>query len=339
MKIRKVQLILVLAVVLCSFLLFSCAVSDSSLPTDSKAESQPGTKQYRVGMILTGPITDVSWNGPQYQGLKDIEKTGASIAYQENIDVSGVVDALRAYGDEGFDVIFLGTNFYEETALPITKEYPDITFFIINGTTTEDNVYSFQVADEQQGFLMGVVSALVTKSNKVAFVGGREITPIMNGMKGFIQGVEYVNKEVEALTIFTGTSTDVTASKETAKALLDQGADVIAPMCDNAGLGVVEAAEEANAYAVASGKGQNDVAPNAVLVTVGKNNGIAVTAAYNSFVSGNLKDKTLRFGAAEGVIYLSDWYKSADYLDDDIKSNVQSIFEDLVNGTIQVDRD
>ena len=58
--------------------------------------------------------------------------------------------------------------------------------------------------------------------------------------------------------------------------MIDAGADIVAPMCDNSALGVVEAAQEAGVYAVASGMGQNEVAPKAVLVTVVKNTGVAV---------------------------------------------------------------
>ena len=349
---NKVKPIAVVALILCAFMIVGCAKQESEIPAtetstagtvsaegtsgENQRNTEVDTKTYRVGMILSGPITDVGWNGPQYDGLREIEKMGAEIAYQESISVSDVADALYTYCDEGFDVIFLGTNYFEENALPIMAEYPNITFFIMNGTTTKDNVYSFQIADEQQGFMMGAIAAAATKSKNVGFVGGRESTPIMNGKAGFEQGVKYIDPNIAVNSIITGTNDDVTANKETAKAMIDAGADIVAPMCDNSALGVLEAAQEAGAYAVASGMGQNEVAPKAVLVTVVKNTGVAVKAAYEAFVNGELPSETLKMGANEGVIYLSDWYEAADGLSAEVKDKVMAAYAELAAGNIQI---
>lgn len=326
---------LFLASLLCISLLAGCGAPKTPAPADNNTDST--AEAHRVGMILSGPITDVSWNGPQYKGLQQIEAKGAEIAYQENVSVSDVSDALYTYCDEGFDVVFLGTNYYEETVLPIMAEYPTINFFIINGTTTTDNVHSFQVADEQQGFMMGVVAALSSQTKNVGFVGGREITPIFNGKSGFEQGVAYVNNGTTANTTITGTIEDVTANKETSKSMISEGADVLAPMCDNSGLGVVEAAQEAGVYAVASAEGQSAVAPNAVLLSVIKDNGIAVVAAYDAYLNKTLSNEALKLGAAEGVITLSDWYAPADFVSAEIKAQVATIYADLAAGKIQIE--
>ena len=293
--------------------------------------------EHKVACILSGPISDMSWNATAYSGMLEIEKMGAKIAYQENVENSSLADSISTYANEGFDVIFLSTNSYEDIGVQEAKNYPNVTFMIINGATTEGNVVSIQVADEHQGFMMGAIAALVAGEGQVGFVGGMEITPIINGGKGFEAGVKDVNEAIQVNSAMTGSMTDVNAAKETAKAMIDNGVTVVAPMADNASLGVLEAAQEGGVYAVASGLNQEEVAPDAVLISVVKDTAIAYKAAYQAYLDGTLATETNKMGAAEGVVFLSDWYGAADGLDQAIKDEVQKVYDDLAAGKISVD--
>ena len=250
--------VLILIVLMSIGMALGCS-SKQPKTSDPSGSEAPGTK-HKVALILSGPVSDMSWNATAYNGLKEIEKLGAEIAYQENVDNSSLADVINNYATGGYDLIFLSTNGYEDIGLKEAKNYPDVTFFIINGATTVDNVISVQVADEQQGFLMGAISALVAGEGQVGFVGGMEITPIINGSAGFEAGAKHVNESIAINSAMTGSMTDVNAAKETAKAMVGKGVTAISPMADNASLGVLEAAEEAVIFAVASGLNQETVA-------------------------------------------------------------------------------
>lgn len=280
----------------------------------------------------------MSWNYTAHQGLLKIEAMGAEISYQEKIDNSALPDCINTYASDGYDLIFLSTNSYEESAMQFVKDYPNTQFVIINGKTSVDNVTSYAVADEDQGFMQGVICASLTKSNKVGFVGAMEITPILNGRSGFEQGVKYVNSNVAVNAVMTGSFTDVAAAKETTTAMIESGADIVAPMCDNAALGVVEAAEDKGALAVASGEGQNTIAPNAVVCAVIKDTSIVYVQAYQDYLAGKLKGNTevLKLGAADGVVYLSDWYTAGSSISDDTKSAIQNAYQALSSGKVSI---
>lgn len=328
------SLILTLALVLS---LAACgSKDDESAPTNKGAES---AEAVRVACILSGPISDMSWNYTAHQGLLKIKAMGAEIAYQENVENSALPDCINTYASDGYDIVILSTNSYEEAALPIVKDYPDTQFIIINGQTTEGNVTSYAVADEDQGFMQGAICAALTESNKVGFVGAMEITPILNGRAGFEQGAKYVKPDVEVNAVMTGSFTDVAAAKETAKAMIDAGVDAIAPMCDNAALGVDEAAEEGGIYAAASGEGQDTIAPNAVVCAVIKDTSIVYERAYQDYLDGKLTGDTgvVKLGAKDGVVYVSDWYAAAEGISDEAKSVVADAYEALVAGDVTIE--
>lgn len=331
------------ALILTLTLALSLAGCGSAGSSDGAGESGTSGEEsgdpIRVACILSGPISDMSWNYTAHQGLLKMEAMGAEIAYQENVENSALPDCINTYASDGYDMIILSTNSYEEASLPITKDYPDTTFIIINGQTTEGNVTSYQVADEDQGFMLGVICAALSQTGKVGFVGAMEITPILNGRTGFEQGAKYINESVEVNAVMTGSFTDVAAAKETAKAMIDAGVDAIAPMCDNAALGVDEAAEEGGIYAAASGEGQETVAPNAVVCAVNKDTSIVYEKVFQDYLDGKLTGDTgvVKLGAADGVVYLSDWYDAGSGISDEVKAQISAAYEALASGEISVE--
>ncbi|MDD2214148.1 MAG: BMP family protein [Oscillospiraceae bacterium] len=324
------------------------AAAASTAPAGEAASSQTTAavageieaSTLKVAAIFGGAINDGNWNETQYNGLKQIEAEGASIAYLENVGDTDAAQAARDYASSGYQLIYLTTNSYQDYCLPVAADFPDTTFISINGTINQDNYISVRIADEQQGFMMGLIAALLSESGKVGFVGGLEINPIKLGSSGFQQGVDYANQNyglsVEAKRINTGSFTDVNQAKETAISLIEDGCDVVTPMANDAGVGVMEAAEEKGAIAIASGVGQETSAPTVTAVTVVKDVAVAYTETFKAYrnqtLSGSGSVET--FGANKGVVYLTDWLTDASQ---DVKDRVAEVMEKLANGEIEID--
>lgn len=142
------------------------------------------------------------------------------------------------------------------------EKFPDQKFFIFDtemdySDGKNSNVISVQVLQNQGGFLAGALAALVTESKaelsnedkKVGFVGAMESTAILDFLMGYIEGVNYVDPEIEVLYSFVGNHEDSALAKELGLSQYQQGADVIFAVGGN-GLGVAEAATDANRYVI-----------------------------------------------------------------------------------------
>lgn len=292
--------------------------------------------QKKVALIMEGAVSDMGWNATSYEGLKKIEAMGAQIAHTENTPVSDASDAIRTFAEDGYDVIFMSSSSYQDLALELAGEYPDIQLFLINSRVTAENVRSFAIQDAEQGFLMGAISALLTKTGTVGFIGGLEIAPILNGAKGYDQGVHYVNPDIKILSQNTGSMDDVSAAKELAKAFIGQGVDVLSPMATQATLGVMEAAEEMGVFAICYGLNQETVAPNAAVVAVVKDTSIVYENAYRSYLAGDMPMAILPMGVAQGVVGVGEYYLD---IDQDIKDKIQEIQDKLASGEIIIKLD
>lgn len=330
MKTRFLALFLALLMVLS----LTVGCTDNKTATTTTAETVD--RKVKVALILEGPISDMGWNATAYEGLKKIEALGAQVHYTENVPTSSVGDAMRQYANDDYDVIFLSTNSYQDVVKEVAPELPDSMFLAINSVVTLENVRSFSIKDEEQGFLMGALAALLTETNKVGFIGGLPIQPILNGQKGFEQGVKYVDESVVVLSEMTGSFDDVNRAKEMALAFIGDGADIVAPIADQSSLGVMQAAEEGNARGIGSGSGQEAVAPTADIVNIIKDTSLAYEAAFKAWQAGELKEEIVSFGAAEGVVYLDEFIHD---VDDDVKTEIKAIYEKLVSGEITIKLD
>lgn len=292
----------------------------------------------QVAAIFGGAINDGNWNETQYNGLKAIEAAGNTINYLENVGDTDAAEAARTYASEGYDLVYLTTNSYQDHCTPVAADFPETMFVQINGTEVTDNFISVRIADEEQGFMQGVIAALLTKTGKVGFVGGQEINPIKLGSSGFQQGVDYVNEayglEVEAQRINTGSFTDVNQAKETAISLIEGGCDVVTPMANDASVGVMEAAEEKGVMAIGCGLGQDASAPTTTQVIVVKDVAIAYNVTYDRFVSNTLKTSEVEtYGANAGVVYVTDWFVEPDA---EALTRVNEVMDKLAAGEIEI---
>lgn len=339
MQKTKLQLLaFILALVLMAGMLVSCGETNAPAPTETS--TRPGVrtdgKPNKVALILQGPISDMSWNTTAYNGLKKIEALGAEIGYTENTPLTSAADAIETFIENDYNIVFLSSNELQDIATEAAVKYPHVQFFLINATYTADNARSFAISDVEQGFLMGALASLISKTGTVAFIGGMPINPIIKARKGFEQGARYVNPEINIIAQDTGSMDDTNAAKELARAMVAQGADVLCPVADQSSLGVMEAAEETGVLAIASGENQNSVAPNAAVVAIVKDTSIAYEAAYKSFLDGKMSAEVLPMGVREGVIYISDYFLG---VDEQVKTQINDIYEKIAAGEITFDLD
>lgn len=310
----------------------------SSAPAQTGSGSAEGVK---VAMSMSGPISDMSWNYTGYMGLKLMEEEGAEITYQENVDPASIVETFRTYASEGYDMVYINDDSNQEDVVTAAADFPNTQVFICNGANHTDNVYPIYFADEDHGFIMGLIAGLLTKTDKIGFVGGLEFTPIIHCAQGFEQGVKYVNPDAEVVITYIGSMTDVAAAKETAAAMFQSGCDVVVPNADAASLGVIEAGEEAGGMTVACGEGMESVGPTTCAAGVRMDTSVGYKAAFDQVISGTLPkvgEAVQKFGIADGLV-LEPTYNdgfTAGELTDEMKAAIQAGYDALKSGEVSV---
>lgn len=315
----------------CSLLLTSCGKTETKTTTGD-ATTAPKLK---VALLLPGTINDNGWNATAYNGLKLIEeKLGAEIAYSEKVAQSDQEEIFRNYAAQGFNVL-IGHGFeFADAAKRVATDNPNIKFLITSTDISQSpNVASENTNPLQMGFLEGVVAGLATKANNVGAVGGMDIPPIASAVKGFEAGVKYINPDAKVTTTMTGDFDDAVKSKEAAKALITQGADVVMLDADQAGLGVIEACKEKGVYAVSSIAPQHELAPDTVLGSGISDVPLAMELVAKHVADGDFKAQFYNLGVSDGAVYFVPNPK----FEGVYKEKLAQVFEDIKSGKINVE--
>lgn len=316
----------------------------STAPAESAAAGEgpqiASASEAKVAFIMSGPISDKSWNYTGYVGLQLMEQAGAEITYQENTDPANIVESVRTYASEGYNIIFINDDSNQEDVVKTIEDFPNTQVFICNGVNHTSNVYPVYFADEDQGFVMGAIAGLLTKTNKIGFVGGLEFTPIIHCYEGFVQGVKYVNPDAEVTVTYTGSMTDVAAAKETAKAMFDAGCDVVAPNADAASLGVIEAGEEAGKLTVACGAGMESVGKTTCAGGVVMDTSVGYKACFDQLIDGTLpkaNEEAQKFGIKDGLVLEPEYNAGCSAVTDEMKTKVMEAFNALKSGEVTLE--
>jgi len=228
-----------------------------------------GKSAFRVALLTPGPVSDQSWNGGAYQGLLWIrDSLGAQISHVQTKTPAEFEDNFRQYGTQGYDLVF-GHGFeFQDAARRVAPEFPRTLYVTTSGSTSGPNLAGMTFGFADASYLAGVLAASVTKTKKIATLGGTALPPVVESFRAFEQGARATDPSIRVVTSYIGNWDDVSAGKEQALAQIAQGVDVIFQNADAAGLGVFQAARERNALVIGSNSNQNGVAPDVTLGSV-----------------------------------------------------------------------
>ncbi len=340
----KKRLLMLLALVLMLTMVAGCA-TPAEEPSEEPAGDEPAVEEpaveeepLKVAALMPGPINDMGWNATAYNGLLAVEeKYGAEISYVESVASSDMEEVFRSFAMQGFDIIF-GHGFeFGDTAEKVAADFPDINFVVVSSTISNgSNLGSVNFDSPQQGFLAGALAALLTETDVVGGIGGLDIPPIRQPILGFIAGAEYVNPDIDVRAVMTGSNEDVAKLKETAYAMLDDDADVIFALADQAGMGAIEATSELGAWSIGANVDQNERAPETVVQSIIKESPILYSYIVGKILDGTYEATAYKLGVAEDAIYLADWH-GFDSQFPEIVTEMEKIMSDLADGSITYD--
>ena len=201
------------------------------------------------------------------------------------------------------------------------------------GSGSGDNLANLHVANEQLFHVMGRLAARLSKSNIVGAVGGWEIPPIRIQVDSFRQGVEAAGLDTKFVAIYTGTFYDAVKGKEAARAVISQGADVIAHMADATGLGVIQAAEEKNVMTIGYFADQLQVSPSSIASSAIINVDEMFVQALQSVIDDKFQKGVNKFGLSSGILEVGS-YGAA--VPQEIQAEVAKLVEDIKSGKVKI---
>ena len=329
-KLKSFLLILLCA----SLILVPTACTSNETGSQEDETSVPAEDLPKAALVLNGPVSDLEWGGLAYEGLMDIqEQYGAEVSFAENVAQSDLEDSLRTYAEAGYDLVFGHGAQFVDPISAIAADYPDTQFCVVNGWVIEENITNVAVAQNEQGYLMGVAAALLSETGSVGIIGGMEIPPITAAVEAFSVGAKSINPDINVVSSMVGDFVDAHKAKEFSFAMIDNGADVLATVAGPAGLGLIEACEERGAMVVGASLTHFDIAPDTVVINALTEIPDLFTFIYGEMIDGSLEQTIYSLGIMEDVVHYSDLNENfADVLD---TADLEAVIASVKDGEIE----
>lgn len=278
----------------------------TATPAPADEGSDDGVK---IAVLL--PFTgDQSYFDTLAQAAREVdaEDNGISVQIFE-VDPSGSADEslwMNAFADvceDGeYDLVVSGNNTYEGFLYQACEKYPDQMFYNFDYSAlpeegTPANCYCVNWALDDLGYVVGTLSAEMTKTGTVGVVVGMDNQAMNQFISGYVQVL--ADKGVKYVVSYPGSFTDTDLGKEVTNAMIDKGADVIWQVAGGLGNGVIEAcSQHDDVWCIGVDQDQylqfKDTKPewaNTILTSALKNTNVAFKAVAEMVKEGTYADK------------------------------------------------
>jgi len=268
------------------------------------------------------------------------EETGIDFREFEVTNETQREQAIRKMAQRGANPI-LGVGFAQAGPMEtVAKEFPDISFTLIDGVVDLPNVQSVVFKEHEGSFLVGILAAMASKEAMVGFVGGMDIPLIRKFACGYEQGAKHANTSIGVVQNMTGSTpsawNDPGRGSELAKGQFDRGVDVIYAAAGGTGVGVYQAAKDGGKLAIGVDSNQNYLQPGTMLTSMLKRVDVAAYSAFKEAMDGTWTPGIKVLGLAEeGVGWALDEYNEG-LITAEMKAAVEEATAAIVAGDIKV---
>jgi basic membrane protein A len=291
----------------------------------------------KVALLLSGPANDQGWNAVAYAGLQEAQqKFNIETAYSENVGIADGEAAFRDYAAQGYGLV-IGHGFqFGEPAVRISSQFPNTKFMAIESNTYSKNAASYVMACEEAGYLMGMLAGSMSKSGVIGIVGGFEQPSIVKVLEAYKLGAKSVNPSIKVLEAYVSSFTDVALGKEAALSMADQGADVLSHCANQAGTGVIKAAEERGLLSTGDSYDQNSIAPNTVMASTIYSVPALVLTAVEKVLGNAYEGGVFNLGMKDGVVDISGYNSFEAKIPQTVKDAIAAKRNEILGGSFKV---
>lgn len=303
-----------------------------------------------------GRVNDGTFNQFAYEGMLAVaEDFELETDFIETTSAADYEANVQTCIDEGFDVVVTVGFFLNDVTTAAAAANPDVYFVGVDQSAegATDNFVGIQFREDQAGFLVGTIAALIANENEEDVIGGVygvNVPAVVRYRNGYEQGALYINPDWEIgtniLGVYADSFIDEAQGISLGEQLIGEGVSVLfgaggptgsAAIKDAAAQGVYVIGVDQDEYATTFGDGELEGSEYLVTsalkhVDVGVYDMIAALAEgdMETFVGGGNYLLTVENG---GIGFAPQ--HDAESVSTDVYDQANEILDKLISGDIQ----
>lgn len=347
------------------------ASAPAESPSGGASPSAPGTSDLKIGVVTDiGTLNDKNFNEYSFKGA---EEGAAAIGAQAPTSIvpasaAEYASSIKSFVDQGFGaIVTVGFNLASDTVkaahdnpntwfigvdqspICVTEEgLPDATFACKGDAKTLLPKYlSVKFAEDQAGYLAGIVAAGASKSGTIGAIGGTSICgPCVRYIQGYELGAKSVNPNIKVVAAYVTNDfsaaafQDQAGGKTYAENYLAQNksVDVLFQVAGLTGNGVLDAACAANILGIGVDVDQFQSYPNAgpcLLTSATKSLQLAVSDALKAVAGGSATPGDVLYDAKNGGVGVAAGHNNSNKWAADTQIKINTALAGMKDGTLK----
>ncbi len=270
-------------------------------------------------------------NGTSQLGYKDKQVV-------ELTDPASYEQTVRQVAESGVSIIVATFPPMIDAIKAIAPQYPNVNFVIIDAQlgATFPNVQELFFFENESSYLAGIAAGLVTKTNKIGFIGGDDVDVINRYLVGYYEGAHASNPSVKVCWAYAKSFEDPAKGKELALSLIADGVDVLHAATAGTQLGIYEATESKSIPFVSADVDVRPLAPKSGLFSTGPRFDQAVVLPLQQNATNTFKSGFQQYGLASGLVGATGFSALVPL---DIAAKVKEAEAGVASGAVTVDDD
>lgn len=286
----------------------------------------------KAAWIFIGPTGDMGWS---YQ--HDLGRQAVAAKYGDRVETIKVenvpesADAERVLtqlANQGSKIIFTTSFGYMEPTIKVAKRFPNVYFEHATGYKRAPNVSTYAVRFYEGRTVQGTLAGRLTKSGIVGYVGSVPIPEVVSGINAFTQAFRKIRPDGKVKVIYVNEWFNPGKEADAAKALIDQGADIMCQHTDSPA--PVQTAEARGVWSFGQSSDMAKFGPTRCVTSNVDNWAPYYVQRVGMVLDGTWKSTDTWGGLAAGMLVIPPFNKT---VPQDIAAEGYKVKEALINGT------
>ena len=194
---------------------------EEAMDDDEGAMAENAHPDLSVAIVAPSASDDVAFTQSMIDSLERLgiepQVTDGTFVVEE------AAAAIRAFAEEGTNVIVAHGTQYGGSLAEIAPDFPETSFIWGTASDTQglDNVFAYFPEADQGGYVNGLIAGLIADGEPIGVVGPVEAGDAVAYVNGFTLGAESVGASTNV--VYTGSFSDVALATTTAQAHVDNG--------------------------------------------------------------------------------------------------------------------
>lgn len=293
------------------------------------AQSDEPTK---VGFVYVGPISDHGWSYRHDIGRQAIESQfgdKVETTYVESVPEGADAErVIRNLASSGHDLIFTTSFGFMNPTVKVAKDFPDVKFEHATGYKREDNVSTYAARFYEGRSVIGTMAGMMTKTNTIGYIASFPIPEVVRGINAFTIAMRKVNPEATVKVVWVNTWYDPGKEADAAKALIDQGVDIITQHTDSPA--PLQVAQERGIFAFGQASDMSAFAPESQLTAIVDDWNNYYVGRTGAVIDGTWSSTDTWGGLDSGMVAFPEYGVN---VPDDVKAAAEVVREGIVDGS------